>query len=209
MSDNETKLENGCVRYNKTISECGCVRYTKTQENGEVFNNFCNSHYFANMTKEEYKTYWEKNKDRLNEKRRQRYKKNIETEKARNKEYREKNYEKVREREREKEQQETYKLRKQKYMEEYRLRPDRKQIEYERSTIPISCGCGGKYTSKSKSKHERTNKHTQWAQNPELQKQYEEERRREDEAQKQYEEERKREDKKKHNELWGSIEPLF
>jgi hypothetical protein len=44
----------------------------------------------------------------------------------------------------------------------YRQRPDRKQKDLERSSIKISCGCGGIYTEKSKTKHNRTNKHTSW-----------------------------------------------
>ena len=29
---------------------------------------------------------------------------------------------------------------------EYRQRPDRQQIDYDRSTIKIQCGCGGRFT---------------------------------------------------------------
>ena len=169
----------------ETKLECGCVRYRRTHDffmdDGEVWYNRCNRHYFANMTKEEYQVYYEKNKDRLNANRRQRYQENIETERARMKEYREKNYEKVREREREKEQSETYKVNKQKYMLEYNKRPDRKQIDNERSTIKISCGCGGRYTEKHKAKHLATKKHINWVQ----------------------------EEQKKENEKWVNIEPLF
>ena len=45
---------------------------------------------------------------------------------------------------------------------EYRQRPDRQQIDYDRSTIKIQCGCGGRFTEKSKTKHERTNKHIKY-----------------------------------------------
>jgi len=47
-------------------------------------------------------------------------------------------------------------------IKEYRQRPDRQQIDYDRSTIKIQCGCGGRFTEKSKTKHERTNKHIEY-----------------------------------------------
>jgi len=45
---------------------------------------------------------------------------------------------------------------------EYRQRPDRQQIEYDRSTIKMQCGCGGRFTSKNKSKHQKSNKHIKY-----------------------------------------------
>jgi len=47
-------------------------------------------------------------------------------------------------------------------MKEYRQRPDRQQIEYDRSHIKIQCDCGGCFTEKNKSKHYRTNKHIKY-----------------------------------------------
>ena len=52
--------------------------------------------------------------------------------------------------------------RKNERMKEYRQRPDRKQIEYDRSHIKIQCGCGGRFTENNKAKHERTNKHIKY-----------------------------------------------
>jgi len=49
--------------------------------------------------------------------------------------------------------------RKNERMKEYRQRPDRQQIEYDRSHIKIQCGCGGHFTENNKAKHYRTNKH--------------------------------------------------
>ena len=71
---------------------------------------------------------------------------------------------------------------------EYRQRPDRQQIEYDRSTIKIQCGCGGRFTEKSKTKHERTNKHIK----------YDVE-----------EQEKQKQIKNKDLEKWGNIKPLI
>ena len=71
---------------------------------------------------------------------------------------------------------------------EYRQRPDRQQIDYNRSTIKIQCGCGGRFTSKSKSKHERTSKHIKYDVK---------------------EQEKQEQIKNKDLEKWESIEPLI
>jgi len=52
--------------------------------------------------------------------------------------------------------------RKNERMKEYRQRPDRKQIEYDRSHIKIQCNCGGRFTESSKAKHHKTNKHIKY-----------------------------------------------
>ena len=71
---------------------------------------------------------------------------------------------------------------------EYRQRPDRQQIEYDRSTIKIQCGCGGRFTSKNKSKHQKSNKHIKYD----------------------VEEQKKQEQiKNKDLEKWGNIESLI
>ena len=78
--------------------------------------------------------------------------------------------------------------RKNERMKEYRQRPDRQQIEYDRSHIKIQCDCGGRFTENNKSKHERTNKHIKYD----------------------VEEQKKQEQiKNKDLEKWGNIEPLI
>lgn len=89
--------------------------------------------------------------------------------------------------------------RKNERMKEYRQRPDRQQIEYDRSTIKKQCGCGGSFTSKSKSKHERTNKHIKY--DVEEQKKQEQIKNEELEKQKQI--------KNEELEKWGNIESLI
>ena len=73
-------------------------------------------------------------------------------------------------------------------IKEYRQRPDRQQIDYDRSTIKIQCGCGGRFTEKSKTKHERTNKHIKYDVK---------------------EQEKQKQIKKKDLEKWENIEPLI
>jgi hypothetical protein len=51
--------------------------------------------------------------------------------------------------------------------QEYLSRPDVKQKDYERSNVKIICGCGGRHTAKSKTKHERTKKHLKWSEEEE------------------------------------------
>jgi len=52
--------------------------------------------------------------------------------------------------------------RKKERMKEYRQRPDRKQIDYDRNHIKIKCDCGGSFTLSSKVKHHKTNKHIKY-----------------------------------------------
>ena len=94
---------------NEYKQECGCIRYKRTHDffsdEGDEWFYYCEVHfnrseYFSKMTKEEYKEYYEKNKDRLNANRRQSYLENREDILAKQKKYREDNIEKFRERER-------------------------------------------------------------------------------------------------------------
>ena len=156
----------------ETKLECGCVKYRRTHDffmdDGEVWYNLCNHHYFTNMTKEEYQVYYEKNKDRLNANRRQRYQENSEKEKERAREYREKNYEKVREREREREREnrrlypELYRAKHREYSKKIYQKNKEKIDAYKCENF--ECACGGKYQRKSKAKHEKTQKHLNWVQ---------------------------------------------
>jgi len=121
------------------------------------------------------KHYYELNKDRLNELRRQRYQLNPERERERQRVYRANNLEKIRAREREKER------------EQRRLYPEicrAKQREfYEKNKERINtkrsesfvCACGGKYTRCGKAKHEKTKKHLQWVEEENKKKLIEEE----------------------------------